>query len=128
MVILQGTSLAPLPTNYTFMAAGFVPDIVSIEGVNVLALIGGAVATISVAVSETIKRANKKKYKFETEAFWAFLVKIIGIGAVIMAFTYALSKYKGLPVVLIVVVVLVLIYTFITTKTIPGRHIYAYGG
>ena len=128
MVILGGTSLAPLPTNYTFMAAGFVPDIASIEGINLLALLAGVAAVVAVAFSESLKRANKKKYKFDTEPFWAFVLKIVGIGAAIMAFTYALAKYKGLPVVLIIVVVLVLIYTFITTKTIPGRHIYAYGG
>ena len=128
MVILQGTSLAPLPTNYTFMAAGFIPDIADVEKLNVLALLAGAVSVIAVAVSESLKRANKKKYKFDTEPFWTFLLKIVAIGVVIMAFTYALARYKGLPVVLLVVVVLVLIYTFITTKTIPGRHIYAYGG
>ena len=31
MVALQGTSLAPLPEGYTFLAAGFVPDIASKE-------------------------------------------------------------------------------------------------
>ena len=30
--------------------------------------------------------------------------------------------------VLVIVTALVLIYTFVATKTIPGRHIYAYGG
>ena len=128
MVILGGTSLAPLPSEYTFMAAGFIPDIAKIDGINLLSLVAGAVAAVSVAVSESLKRASKKKYKFETEPFWAFILKIVGIGIAIMAFSYALAKYKGLPVVLILVVALVLIYTFITTKTIPGRHIYAYGG
>lgn len=128
MVILGGTSLAPLPDQYTFMAAGYIPDIVDVEGLNVLAIIAGAVACVAVAVAEALKRSSKKKYNFETEPFWAFILKIVGISAAIMAFVYALAKYKGLPVVLIVIVVLVLVYTFITTKTIPGRHIYAYGG
>ena len=30
--------------------------------------------------------------------------------------------------VLIIVIVLVIIYSFVTMKTIPGRHIYAFGG
>ena len=70
----------------------------------------------------------KKKYNFEVLPVGLFLVKLILITAVINAFTYLLALYKGIPAVLIVVVLLVLIYSFITNKTIPGRHIYAFGG
>lgn len=34
----------------------------------------------------------------------------------------------GLPIMLILLAALYAIYTFIATKTIPGRHIYAMGG
>jgi putative multiple sugar transport system permease protein len=47
---------------------------------------------------------------------------------VINAFTCALAVYKGIPTVLIIVTGLVVIYSFITNRTIVGRHIYAYGG
>ncbi len=128
MVALQGTSLAPLPETYTFLAAGFVPDIANIEGINLLALIAGAVASILVIVNEINKRRSKKKYDFDVPSIWAFLFKILAITAVILAFSYALALYRGIPMVLLIVVALVLIYTFVTDKTIPGRHIYAYGG
>ena len=52
----------------------------------------------------------------------------MGIIVVMNAFTYALASYKGIPMSLVIVTVLVIFYTFLTTKTIPGRHIYAYGG
>ncbi len=128
MVALQGTSLAPLPETYTFLAAGFVPDIANIEGINLLALIAGAVASILFIVNEINKRRSKKKYDFDVPSIWAFLFKILAITAVILAFSYALALYRGIPMVLLIVVALVLIYTFVTDKTIPGRHIYAYGG
>jgi putative multiple sugar transport system permease protein len=35
---------------------------------------------------------------------------------------------EGIPILLIIVAVIFAIYTFITTKTIPGRHVYAMGG
>ncbi|MEA4914499.1 MAG: multiple monosaccharide ABC transporter permease [Christensenella sp.] len=128
MVALQGTSLAPLPETYTFLAAGFVPDIAKIEGINLLALIAGAVACILFIINEINKRRSKKKYDFDVPSIWAFLFKILAITAVILAFSYALALYRGIPMVLLIVVALVLIYTFVTDKTIPGRHIYAYGG
>jgi putative multiple sugar transport system permease protein len=128
MVALQGTSLAPLPDGYTFLAAGFVPDIANIEGINLLALLFGAIASILFIVNEISKRRSKRKYNFDVPSIGAFIFKLFAITAVIMAFSYALALYRGIPTVLLIVVALVLIYTFVTDKTIPGRHIYAYGG
>ena len=128
MVILQGTSLAPLPGGYTFMASGFIPDIAAIDGINLVAVLSGVVASILFVINELNKRASKKKYKFDVTPTGMFLAKIVSIVLVINALTFALASYKGIPAVLVIVVGLVLIYSFITNKTIPGRHIYAYGG
>jgi putative multiple sugar transport system permease protein len=128
MVILQGTSLAPLPESYNFLAAGFVPDIVNIDGINVLAVLIGIAASLIFIGSQIIERSNKKKYQFEVSSPGAFSAKIVAIVGVINAFTYTLAIYRGIPAVLIVVTGLVLIYSFITNRTIVGRHIYAYGG
>ncbi len=128
MVALQGTSLAPLPEGYTFLAAGFVPDIANIKGINLLALLAGGVACILFVINEINKRRSKRKYDFDVPSIWAFLFKLLAISGVILAFSYALALYRGIPMVLLIVVALVLIYTFVTDKTIPGRHIYAYGG
>ncbi|HWQ97112.1 MAG TPA: multiple monosaccharide ABC transporter permease [Clostridia bacterium] len=128
MVALQGTSLAPLPDSYTFLAAGFVPDIAHIEGINLLALLFGFVACVLFIINEINKRKSKKKYNFDVPSVGAFIFKLFAFTAVIMAFSYALALYRGIPTVLLIVVALVLIYTFVTDKTIPGRHIYAYGG
>ena len=128
MVVLQGTSLAPLPETYTFIAAGFIPDFASIEGINLLALIAGAVASVIFIFNEISKRANRKKYNFDVSHPITFIAKIVLITAVIMLFCYALALYRGIPMVLVIVVILVLLYTFVTEKTIPGRHIYAFGG
>lgn len=128
MVVLGATSLAPLPEEYNFLAAGFVPGIADIDGKNLFAILFGAVASILFIINEISKRRNKRKYNFDVPHIGVFLFKIIAITAVLLFFCYRLSEYKGIPMVLIIVVVLVLIYSFITNKTIPGRHIYAYGG
>lgn len=128
MVVLKGTSLAPLPDAYTFMASGFLPTFGKIAGLNVLAIICGIVASGIYLFLELNSRKNKKKYGFEVSPNAIFIPQILGIVVVINAFTLALASYKGIPMVLVIVIVLVVIYSFITLKTIPGRHIYAYGG
>lgn len=42
--------------------------------------------------------------------------------------TYKFAGYNGLPIILVILVALILIYTFVTERTIAGRHIYALGG
>jgi putative multiple sugar transport system permease protein len=128
MVILQGTSLAPMPDSYNFLAAGFVPDIINFGGVNILAILIGVIASIIFIVSQIIARQNKKKFQFEVSSPVTFIVKIVATVCVIIAFTYMLALYRGIPVVLLIVTGLVLIYAFVTNKTIVGRQIYAYGG
>lgn len=128
MVILQGTSLAPLPDSYTFLASGFIPDIVKNGSVNLLAVIVGVLASVVYLFIEINKRKNKIKCGFSVTQSKMFVLQLIVSLIIINAFAFTLASYKGIPMVLIVVVILVVIYTFLTTKTIPGRHIYAYGG
>ena len=128
LVVLQGTSLAPLPDGYTFMASGFIPDIVSTGGLNILAILCGIVASVLYVLKELNGRKNKRKYGFEVTSYKIFIPQVVGILVVLNAFTFSLASYKGIPMVLVIVIALVLIYSFITLKTIPGRHIYAFGG
>lgn len=127
LVVLQGTSLAPLPDTYTFVAAGFIPDFGE-NSINIVALLVGVLATILFIISRISDRASKIKYNFKVSSLSVFIAQIVVVALVVNAFTYQLAKYRGIPMVLVIVVILVLIYTFITNKTIPGRHIYAFGG
>ena len=128
LVVLKGTSLAPLPAGYTFLASGFIPDIANIGGLNILTIAVGIIASILYVIRELNSRKNKKKYGFEVSSYTTFIPQIVGIMVVVNAFAFSLASYKGIPMVLVIVILLVLIYSFITMKTIPGRHIYAYGG
>ena len=42
--------------------------------------------------------------------------------------TWVLAGYQGLSWAAVILIVVVLIYSFITTRTVVGRHIYAVGG
>ncbi|HYH04189.1 MAG TPA: sugar ABC transporter permease, partial [Bacillota bacterium] len=128
MVILQGTSLAPMPESFNFLAAGFLPDIANVGGVNLVAILIGVLVSILFIISQMMERSNKRKFEVEVSSWSVFIAKIVIIVCVINALTYTLAIYRGIPMSLIVVSVLVVIYSFVTQKTIVGRHIYAYGG
>lgn len=128
LVVLQGTSLAPLPDAYTFLASGFLPGIADIGGYNLLAVLLGVAVSVFYVFRELKSRQNKRKYNFEVTPLKVFIPQVIGILVVINAFVLTLASYKGIPMVLVIVIILVAIYSFVTMKTIPGRHIYAFGG
>ena len=56
------------------------------------------------------------------------LVRLIVVCAVVMVVFYLLGQGKGIPTVLVLLAVVVFAYQYFTTRTVPGRHIYALGG
>ena len=70
----------------------------------------------------------RAKKGYETTGFTSYIIKIVLISAVILAFTYRLAQHKGIPSVLIWVAVVILVYAYITSNTTTGRYFYAVGG
>ncbi len=125
LVVLQGQSKGPFPQFFQSIASGFIPEPI---GGNGLTVIIGIVVSCILILNEIRMRRKQKKYGFDVLPFWAFAVKVVFVVAVIMAFTLVFASYKGLPNILVLLVALIVVYNFITQKTIPGRHIYALGG
>ena len=56
------------------------------------------------------------------------VVKLVIAGGLLLGLGMLLASYKGVPVVGLILFGLVLVYTFITQRTVTGRHIYSVGG
>ncbi len=129
--LLQAQTKGPLPTNYNFIGAGFLPTYKIFFGDGILDLVSIAVALIaSVALiwNEIRGIKTKKKYNFVLTPTWQTVSKLVIELFIIWFFFYKLARYNGLPFVLLIMVVLIGIYAFVTTKTVAGRQIYALGG
>lgn len=129
--LLQAQTKGPLPDNYVFIGAGFLPTIKIPFGDGTLDLVSIGVATIASVVllmAEARSIRTKKKYGFATNPVWQTAIKLAVMLFIIWFFFYKLARYNGLPFVLLLMVVLVGIYAFITSKTVAGRQIYALGG
>lgn len=107
---------------------GYIPDIISVGDYHILTLIFGVFAIGFFIWNELKTRKNKLKYNFEVVSKNILLLKIIFVSAVIAYITWILAGYNGLSWTLVIVLVVAVIYNFLTTKTVIGRHIYAVGG
>jgi len=64
----------------------------------------------------------------DTKPLAIVVAQIVGLGAVVIFATAVASSDRGVPQITVTLGVFLLIWTFVTTKTAFGRHIYAVGG
>ncbi len=129
--LLQAQTKGPLPDNYVFIGAGFLPTIKIPFGsgtLDLVSIIVAAVVSVVLVLNEMKSVAVKKKYNFATNPLWQLVVKDAVMLVIVWFFFYKLACYNGLPFVLLIMALLVGAYAFITSKTVAGRQIYALGG
>ncbi|MDF2892873.1 MAG: xylH [Clostridia bacterium] len=127
--VTSGTGTIIIPNkSFNAIGNGFIPDIAHIEGIHTLTLLLGVIAIGFYIWGEFNNRKNKLTYNFEVLSNTMFTLKLLFVSLVIGYITWTLSGYNGLSWTVIVVIIVVLIYNFITNKTVLGRHIYAVGG
>mgnify|MGYP005760274077 CR=1 FL=1 len=126
-VLLNGTTISPYPDNYLKYFTSYIP---SGESANVLvvSLVIGAVCCTAMFAISLYSQAKKRRKGYETGNTTMLIIKLAIISAVIMVVCYLLGKNKGIPIVLVLLAVVVLVYDYLTTRTVPGRHLYALGG
>ena len=88
---------------------------------------GIAVACILVAVT-VFNRIKKAKKGYKQASAVSQFAKIAVIDLLVIAYTWKLAHYKGIPVMALWVLAIVFIYAFSTSKTAFGRYFYAVGG
>ncbi len=145
-LILDGQTI-PLPELYKIIgggsigdiAPGTVPDFLHVgdllnlgdtkpEFLNATALFAGLALSIAYVIFVILNRNSKKARGYEVASLRTVVIKAVAFFIIINIFSYWLAMDEGIPILLIIIAVLFAVYTFITTKTIPGRHLYAMGG
>lgn len=129
--LLKAQTKGPLPTNYTYIGAGFLPTIkIPFGGVEIdlVCIIVAAAASALIILSELKGYRTKQKYGFATNPMWQIVIKEAVILFIVWFFFYKLSRYSGIPFVLVIMGLLVALYHFITSRTVAGRQVYALGG
>lgn len=106
---------------------GFIPSVMQVNGLHLLTLILGLLAILLYIYSEISTRTKKINYQFEVVSKGIFIVKLVFVSAIISYITWILAGYNGFSWTVVIMLLVVVVYHFLTTKTVLGRHIYAVG-
>jgi putative multiple sugar transport system permease protein len=128
--VSTGTIIIPDAT-FNAIGNGFIPDFPDtgiLPGIHKLTLLLGLMAIIIFIFNTVNNRKKKQAYNFEVLPANIFTLQLIFMSAIIASITWVLAGYRGLSWTAVIVLIVTLIYDFMTTQTVLGRHIYAIGG
>ena len=121
----------PVPSDFQYLGSGYLPEVGPSTGYNNLTLLLGLLAVAFVIFSEVRSRRRAVALGAEVPEAWVMILKLVLICGAILYATYLFATGRpgtSFPIPGLILAVLVLIYGFISSKTIVGRHIYAVGG
>lgn len=134
LVILQGGKAIPVfPDAFKQFFVGTTPEYIGVWQIGdvkiyLTCLLLGILIAALFCITQVISNQNKKRKGYEYASAGALITRLVIISAIVIWFFSVLARYKGIPSVLLVLGVIAAAYTFITKKTVLGRHIYAMGG
>jgi len=120
LYITGSSTIAPAPDDLIQLGQGFVPVAMS-------RWIGGIIFLAMVALTVR-RRMRRGKLGLQQGAVWVDAVKLVAIGAVIFGFVRTLNDANGIPIPVMILLGLLAVFTYVSTQTVFGRHIYAVGG
>jgi putative multiple sugar transport system permease protein len=126
--VLDNITLSPFPSQYGRVSSGFLNGLIGGNGYDAFTLLVGGVAVAGYAVNGFRTRTARVRYSQPVESFPLFVLRVVAVGAVVMAFAWQLAHARGLPIVLIILGLLIMVYAVVSNRTVFGRQIYAIGG
>ena len=128
LALLQGQSVGPFPVEFQKLSSGFIPDWFDGTDLRLTSLLLGVGVALTMVVMAWRTRSNQRLHAMETEPMALFAARNAAFAAILVALSWLLASYRGLPNVLIIMFALMVAYDFATTRTVIGRRIYALGG
>lgn len=112
---------------FNALGNGFIPSLVEVNGLHLLSVLVGVVGIALYIYSEISTRRNKAKYGFDVISLPIFILKLVFVSFIIGYITWVLAGYNGFSWTVVIMLLVVVIYHFLSTKTVLGRNIYAVG-
>ncbi|WP_226344585.1 multiple monosaccharide ABC transporter permease [Agilicoccus flavus] len=121
----------PVPNGYQVIGRGYLPEFGPLTGYNNLTLIIGLALIAAIVTGALRTRRNQRKIGADMAPMWTVVVRLLLICGAILAVTLLFASGRrgtSFPVSGLILGVLVLIYSFVSSRTVIGRHVYAVGG
>jgi putative multiple sugar transport system permease protein len=131
MTISTGTIIIP-DESFNAIGNGFIPDPLAALGIlpdlHKTTLLLGILGIALFWGGQIVTRRRMQQSKFEVLPIEMFILKLVFISVLLGGIFWILAGYQGLSWTAVVVLIVIVVYEFITSKTVLGRHIYAVGG
>ncbi|AEV30734.1 ABC-type xylose transport system, permease component [Sphaerochaeta pleomorpha str. Grapes] len=128
LLILNGLTISPFPESYQKYFTTYLPGTSNAETIFTVTLLVGIIICLVYIAFAVFDRFNKKRKGYQTEHPAMTITRTVLISFAVLLVFSLLGRHKGIPVVLIQLAVIVLAYSYYTSSTVPGRHLYAIGG
>jgi len=93
-----------------------------------MALVVAVLVLVVFFIAEFSGRKKKIENEFEVSPLPLFITKLVLISLLTLGLADRFARYRGLPIVAIVLAITVFVFHFILNNTVLGRYIYAVGG
>ena len=93
-----------------------------------MALVVAVLVLIIFFIAEFFGRRKKIANEFEVSSLPVFIGKLVIISLLVLGLADRFARYRGLPIVVLVLGITVFAFHFILNNTVLGRYIYAVGG
>lgn len=120
LYVTGSSTIAPAPDDLIALGQGFVPPRLSVW-------IGGIIFLAMIALTVR-RRMRRSKLGLQQGALWIDVARVVAIGAFIFGFVRMLNDANGIPIPVMILLGLLAVFTYVSTQTVFGRHIYAVGG
>ncbi|ADJ65962.1 sugar ABC transporter permease [Herbaspirillum seropedicae] len=117
--ITGGLTIAPVSDNMVYLGQGYLPPQMGVA-------LGIALFVLAVALT-WMSRVNRSRHGLPLAALWRDALKVVVIGAVLLAFVRTLNSYDGIPVPVLLLLALLGLFSYVSTQTVFGRRIYSVG-
>ncbi|MET3140772.1 UNVERIFIED_ORG: putative multiple sugar transport system permease protein [Arthrobacter sp. UYEF2] len=121
----------PVPRDFQYLGSGYLPEVGPDTGFNNLTLLLGLAGVAFVIFSAVRSRSHAKAIGAHVPEAWIVITKLVLVCGAILFATYLFATGRpgtSFPIPGLILALLVLIYGFVSSKTIVGRHVYAVGG
>ena len=125
------SNTVPVPGEFQYIGAGYLPEVGPVTGYNNLTLLLGFFLVAVVVRNEIMNRRRMRGLGADVPEAWVSVVKLLLLGGAILYATYLFATGRpgtSFPVPGLILGLLVIIYVFVSSKTVLGRHVYAVGG
>ena len=128
MIVLNNLQISPFPDGFRSISSGFLNGLLGGYGYDVFTLVLAAALLVLLVLRDLRARRRSIANEVAVVPMGLWIVKVVGVCGAGMAFAWLLATYKGTPFVLLILGVLIVLYSFISNRTVWGRQVYAIGG